>query len=171
MPCLQSQTLRPLMDIGFFRHCCAAVRRIATVISGLVVSAGCAAAQSERGAPAKPETVADPLGPGGLFQMFGGLILVLAIIIGLAWAVRRFGRFGPQGGGALRIVGGLSMGARERVVLLQAGETQILVGVAPGRVQTLHVLDKPVEPGSQPPGEQVFADRLKQVLSREGSSK
>ena len=37
------------------------------------------------------------------------------------------------------------MGPRERIVLLEVGETQLLIGVAPGRIQTLHVLASPVD--------------------------
>lgn len=117
------------------------------------------------GAP-KPEIAADPLGPGSVVRMVGGLILVVALIFGLGWGARRFGRFGLQSGSALRVVSALSMGARERIVLIQAGDTQILVGVAPGRVQTLHVLDQPVAAQPDDAERERFADRLRQAMSR-----
>lgn len=81
---------------------------------------------------------------GSLAQVTLGLLLVLALIIGIAWLLRRYGRLQSAANGSLKILGGLSIGARERVVLLQVGDTQLLVGVAPGRVQTLHVLDEPL---------------------------
>jgi flagellar protein FliO/FliZ len=43
--------------------------------------------------------------------------------------------------GEIAILSGVSLGPRERAVLLRVGNTRLLVGVAPGRVQTLHVLD------------------------------
>lgn len=85
-------------------------------------------------------------------QVVVGLLVVLALIIGLAWLARNVLRIQPQGRGKLRVLGGLSIGSRERVVLVQAGEQQLLLGVAPGRVQTLHVLDEPIaeEPAAAP---------------------
>lgn len=81
-----------------------------------------------------------PLADGQLLQTAGGLLLVLVLIVGLAWAVRRFGRLPSAAKGQLEILGGLSLGARERVVLLKVEDARLLVGVAPGRVQALHVL-------------------------------
>ena len=78
-----------------------------------------------------------------------GLGVVLALIVLSAWAYRRLARV-PRGvGGALRVLGGLSLGTRERVVLIQVGDEQLLLGVAPGRVEALHVLAAPI-PTSAP---------------------
>ncbi len=95
-----------------------------------------------------PVQITPPLSPGvsggSLVQVTLGLLLVLAMIVGIAWLLRRYGRLQSAASGSLKIIGGLSIGPRERVVLLQVGDTQLLVGVAPGRVQTLHVLDEPL---------------------------
>jgi len=42
------------------------------------------------------------------------------------------------------VISGLSIGAKERLVLIEVGKEQVLLGVSPGRVQTLHVLEEPV---------------------------
>ena len=104
-----------------------------------------------------------------LLQLTLGMLLVLGLIVIIAWLLKRTGRFQMAAGGGLRILGGLSMGARERVVLMQVGETQLLLGVAPGRVQTLHVLDEPLEsqPAASMPG---FADQLGRLLNKEKTS-
>ncbi len=94
---------------------------------------GSAAAEAPLKAPA-------PLSSGQLLQTVGGLLLVLLLIAGLAWAVRRFGRLPSGAKGQLEILGGISLGARERVVLLKVEDTRLLIGVAPGRVQALHIL-------------------------------
>lgn len=90
---------------------------------------------------ARPAVSNPPLMDSGLvMQMILGLILVLMLIAAGAWLMRRF--MPLRGGqGALQILGGLTLGSRERVVLLQVGDTRLLLGVAPGRVQTLHVLN------------------------------
>ena len=42
------------------------------------------------------------------------------------------------------MLGGISVGQRERVLLIQVGETQLLIGVAPGSVQRIHELPEPI---------------------------
>ncbi len=92
-----------------------------------------------------PAPAAGPaLDAGSVLQVFLGLVAVLVLIGGVAWLLRHVLRLQPTMSGQLRILGGLSMGARERVVLLKVGDTQLLLGVAPGRVHTLHVLDRPL---------------------------
>jgi flagellar protein FliO/FliZ len=106
-----------------------------------------------------------PLGTGELLQVGLGLAVVLGAIGLAAWLLHRLGRVGGALGGALRVVGGLSVGTRERVVLVQVGERQLLLGVAPGRVQTLYVLDQPLS-APQPPAE--FAAALRTLIRKQG---
>lgn len=91
--------------------------------------------------PSPPEGV---LNPGSAIQLILGLFVVLFLIVASGWLFKRFGRW--QGGYSdqLKIVGGLAVGARERIVLVQVGEQQLLVGIAPGNIRTLHVLDEPL---------------------------
>ena len=107
-------------------------------------------------------TVSDPLVAGGILNVVLSLGLVLLAIWGAAWLMRRLSLMQAPAGGAMKLLGGLAVGQRERVVLVQVGETQLLLGVAPGEVRTLHVLDKPVEVAPQP-GEG-FAERLSQFM-------
>jgi flagellar protein FliO/FliZ len=117
------------------------------------------------GAEAEQHTPS-PLGAGALIQSAGGLLLILALIFGLAWLLRRFGRLPQAGKGMVSVVGGVSLGPRERAVILQVGDTRLLVGVAPGRVQTLHVLE-PVEAEAEQTTAESFYGRLKMAMRRE----
>jgi flagellar protein FliO/FliZ len=123
-------------------------------------------AAEEAAATAQPLS-GDPLAVGNLVQLTLGMLAVLLLLGGMAWLLRRSGRFTSGVHGALRILGGVSMGTRERIVLLQVGKQQLLVGVAPGRIQTLHVLAEPIEapdaPAGQKPG---FAQALEIALGR-----
>lgn len=106
-----------------------------------------------------------PMAADNLLQTGLGLFMVLALILAVAWIARRMGRFQGGSGSSLRVIGGLSMGTRERVVLIQVGETQLLVGVAPGRVQTLHVLPEAVSaPDADTNQENAFATSLNSLL-------
>jgi len=139
--------------------------KVLAIISGLffqLLSLSAWAADKAR--PAEISTGIDPLSGANLGQLAIGLLFVLLMVIGLAWLLRRVGGVSLGGSQALKVIGGMSMGARERVVLLQVGETQLLVGVSPGRIQTLHVLDKPVVVTDQNEHDKGFADKLAVAL-------
>jgi flagellar protein FliO/FliZ len=77
----------------------------------------------------------------GTLRVTLAMFLVLGALLALAWIMRRM-RGGPSAGDSgLRVLSQVSLGARERAVLLRVGAQQILVGVAPGNVRMLHVLD------------------------------
>ncbi len=92
----------------------------------------------------QPVKVGSGVATTGLAQMVTGLLVVLALIFVAAWLYRRFGRMPFMANGAMKILGVLSLGTRERIVLLQVGEQQLLVGIAPGQMRTLHVLEEPL---------------------------
>ena len=77
-------------------------------------------------------------------QVTLSLMLVLAAVFAAAWVVRRLRNFGRPGVGAINIIADVALGTKERAVLIQVGAQQLLLGVAPGRVNTLHVLAEPV---------------------------
>ena len=97
-------------------------------------------------APAHPTVI------GGLGEVAFALIVVLAAIFAIAWLLRRMRIVGNRVGGAIDVLANVQLGQKERAVLLKVGSTQILVGVAPGQVNTLHVLTEPLEiTKTQPP--------------------
>lgn len=120
------------------------------------------AAESEKAAMATP--------PVMLGQVFLGLLLVVGMILGMAWLLKRMGGGGYAQGKSMKVVAALSLGAREKAVLVQVGDKQMMLGVAPGRVNCLHVFDEPIVPpptdseGSHTSGE--FAGRFKEVLAQ-----
>ena len=112
----------------------------------------------------------DHMSSGYLAQLVVGLLFVLLCIVVLAWLAKRFNRLQSSSYGALQVLGGISMGARERVVLVQVGTTQLLLGVAPGRINMLHELEQPLEKsGADIVGSSFsrgFAEKLSTALSR-----
>jgi flagellar protein FliO/FliZ len=76
------------------------------------------------------------------------LFLVLGVVLVLAKVVRRARGAGSRGAQLLEVLAEVSLGAKERAVLLRVGRTQVLVGVAPGQVSPLHVLAGPLEPAA-----------------------
>src|SRR5262245_37613716 len=91
-----------------------------------------------------PMPVTDPIGPGSVLQLTLSLAAVVAAIFGLGWILRRLHGLPGSTHRALKVIATLPVGTRERIAIIQAGDTQVLVGLSPGRIQTLHVLDRPV---------------------------
>lgn len=91
-----------------------------------------------------PPPVSIPSPPlGGLLQVLLGLAVVLAAVWATAWLLRRFSPGQGVAGGTLHVVGGLMVGPKERVVVVEAGETWLLLGVAQGQVNLLHSMPRP----------------------------
>jgi flagellar protein FliO/FliZ len=118
-------------------------------------------------APTAINTVA-PSGVGSLGQVTLALGLVLAVIFGAAWVLRRMRGFGKPSGAALKVIADLPLGQKERAVLIRCGTTQLLLGVAPGRVSTLHVLAEPLllDTGTTAAGSNSPAVDFKAILKR-----
>jgi flagellar protein FliO/FliZ len=122
-----------------------------------------AAATSTPAALAQQATTAAATGlSGGLVQATLGLAIVLALIWGAAWLVRRLAPAAGSVGSAIRIVAAQSVGPRERVVLIEVGEQWLLVGVAPGQVNALQALPKGAVPATASPAAGAFG----RILSR-----
>jgi flagellar protein FliO/FliZ len=90
-------------------------------------------------------TATHAVGIGGLGQVTLALLVVLGTLFALAWLLRRMRGFGNRVGDAIDVLAHVTLGQKERAVLLKVGNTQILLGVAPGRVNTLYVLPEPLE--------------------------
>lgn len=112
--------------------------------------------------------LAAPAAPAAaLGQTVLGLVAILLLIAALAWMARRLNVGAGAQAGVLRAEAVLPLGARERLVLVRAGDVQLLVGVAPGRVQHIHTFTEPlpVAATNTPAG---FKDALQALLQRGG---
>jgi flagellar protein FliO/FliZ len=109
----------------------------------MLMSAQAFAAEKQFAAPEMTQHA--PATPAGsLVQVTISLLLVLAAVFAAGWVMRKMRGFGRLQSDAVTIIADLPLGAKERAVLLQVGSQQVLIGVAPGRVTTLHVLAEPV---------------------------
>lgn len=71
-------------------------------------------------------------------QTLGGLLLVLGLIFGLAWATRRLQTLRGVQTASMVIEGGLQIGAKERVLMIRAADQHFLIGVTASQVSLLH---------------------------------
>jgi flagellar protein FliO/FliZ len=111
----------------------------------------------------------DPMSGSYLMQLILGLFVVVLCIVALAWFAKKMNRFHSVANDSLKIISGISMGARERIVLLQVGDEQLLVGVSPGRINKLHVLSAEItasnEASSDIESNKSFSDKLKTMMA------
>ncbi|MCG4453688.1 MULTISPECIES: flagellar biosynthetic protein FliO [unclassified Pseudomonas] len=108
---------------------------------------------------------------GQLLQLLLGLLLVVGLIFLLAWVMRRVQQLGPRGGQVIKIVASQALGPRDRLVLVQVGGEQLLLGLTPGRIAPLHVLKEPVHLPDGEPASTEFAQRLMELLGKDQKDK
>lgn len=106
-----------------------------------------------------------------LLPVAASLMLVIGLILGLAWLLRRMPGGPRASGGLVRVKAALAVGTRERVVWIEAGGKQLLVGVTQQNIRTLHEFagEGPADP---PPGEGLpvggaFAEQLRKLLGKQ----
>jgi flagellar protein FliO/FliZ len=122
-------------------------------------------------APVAVPQVSSALGAGvggQLLQLVLGLLLVVGLIFVLAWLMRRVQRSGPAGNQVIELVGSRALGPRDRLVLVQVGNEQVLLGVSPGSITALHVMNEPVQVPETQNATPEFARRLMEVLGNKG---
>jgi len=80
-------------------------------------------------------------------RVFLGLVLVLALMFALAWLAKRM-RLAPGAigsAGVIRTLAVSSLGNREKLLLVQVGEEQLLLGVTSQQITLLHELKTPID--------------------------
>lgn len=77
-------------------------------------------------------------------SMILSLLMVLGLIVISALVLKRF-NLTQQSSNQLKVIASLSLGAKERVVVVQIGEQQLVLGVCPQQISLLKNLDTPIE--------------------------
>ena len=70
------------------------------------------------------------------------LVLVLAIFYLLANIFKKYTGMSIKNNSTMRVLGGLSLGGKDKVVVLQAGDVNLLLGVSASGITKLHQFDK-----------------------------
>lgn len=99
-----------------------------------------------------------------LATTLGSLLLVIGLILFLAWLLKRMRVpvFGQSNG--LSVVKQLPVGTKERVMIIQAGEQQYLIGVTSQSIQLLAQLEQPLPQEVQ--SSRPFPNQLMQLLKK-----
>ncbi|OEZ47274.1 flagellar protein FliO [Janthinobacterium sp. MP5059B] len=144
----------------------------ATVPAATAVPASAPAADLPAMPPGAPMTMAPTSSAGSLLQTILALMFVLALLIGLAWFMKRYGPKVMGGNNKMRVVSSLNLGGRERIVLVEVADQWIVVGASPGRINALATM--PRQEGELPqlataqngPAAANFSEWLKQTIEK-----
>ena len=91
-------------------------------------------------------------------QTLAALAVVVATIFAAAWVMRRLQPGGGLASPLLKTIAAAPLGPRERVVVVEVGDTWLVLGVAQGSVRKLHTLPRGEVPAA--PAKQAFAGAL-----------
>jgi len=108
-----------------------------------------------------------------MFQALLGLTVVLVLMVGLAWLAKRFSPTKGGAAGSVKVVGGVNVGNRERVLVVEVGDQWVVVGVAPGRVNALATMARQESATVDTPLTETpqFANWLKKTIDKRNGHK
>lgn len=122
-----------------------------------------------------PSSLSDPLSWSALLRVFGTLAVVLLVFVAVLRGLRRVRLGGGRAPhGAMRVVGSLALSPRERLLLVQVGAQQLLIGSSAQGLNCLHVLPEPIStdvPSGSAPAAMLqanFADWLRRARGQGG---
>ncbi|GAB1258078.1 flagellar biosynthetic protein FliO [Aurantivibrio plasticivorans] len=101
-----------------------------------------------------------------IMQVFMGLLAVLALIFALAWLARRISGGTFLQNQHMQIVSSLSLGAREKLLLVELGEKQLLLGITAQNINTLHVIDEPIVDTKTQREVSDFSRKIKDIMKK-----
>ncbi|MBR7798949.1 flagellar biosynthetic protein FliO [Undibacterium fentianense] len=108
----------------------------------------------------------------GLLQIFLALAVVIGIMLLLAWIVKRVGPIGNNQQLPVKIIGGTTVGNRERVMVIEVADQWLVIGVTSQQINVLSTMPKQDIPANSHPTTNVsvpFADWLKKTIDKGAS--
>ncbi len=93
-----------------------------------------------------------------------GLVMVVAAILIVGFLYSRVSRLGGVGNNVIDIVASRSIGPKERLLLIEIANKQLLVGITSSNVQTLHLFEQPVVTRSEASQSSGFGQRFREIL-------
>jgi len=111
---------------------------------------------------------------GNFLQVILSLLLVLIVIAIVAWVLKRIALPHNVSGKLIKVVSGVAVGQRERIVLVEVNDTWLVVGVAPGHVTALHTMPKnvlpPITDNTSPEESNKFQSWLKIMMEKRNAA-
>ena len=105
-----------------------------------------------------------PVGIPGVLGFGVSLILVIVAILVVGWLYAQMRGVRGASSNVINILASQSLGSKEKIVLVEVGDKQIVVGMTAAHLQTLHVFEEPVVSSAERAGNSAFAERLLKTL-------
>lgn len=101
-----------------------------------------------------------------MVQVALALGLVIGLIVLAAWVMRRFSLLPRTAGGVMRVVSGVMIGQRERVVIVEVRDQWLVLGVTPQSVNVLSSMPKPEDAELPEVAVPAFAEKFAKALQK-----
>lgn len=109
-------------------------------------------------------------GSGGhLLSVTLALSLIVVLIVAVSWFIRRFSQGMFINSAQMKIIASLPLGTRERIMLVDVGGQQLLLGVTANQINTLHVFSEPIASPTPAATVSDFSRKLMSVLQQKNS--
>ncbi|WP_045097424.1 flagellar biosynthetic protein FliO [Legionella fallonii] len=119
-----------------------------------------------RWALALPTDGANLISRNELLRLITGLLMVLLVIVCLSWIVKRLNVVKLSTSKGFQSIASMTLGAKEKIILLKVGERYLLVGVGASTVNTLHDFGEQLPAGFDAENKTTFAELLKSAVGK-----
>lgn len=106
--------------------------------------------------------------PGvGLLQIGFALFIVIGLMVLAAWFMKRLGPISHSNKIAMKVIGGISLGSREKIMVIEVADQWLVLGVTAHNISNLAQVPKQDDMLLQPAsGNAPFADWLKRTIEK-----
>lgn len=143
----------------------APIRLIGSLLAGWLASST-AIANTVAASVANPAPVSYS---SSLIQVVLALALVLLMMLGAAWFFKRLGLVNFKQQLPVKVIGGLNLGNRERLMVVEIADQWLVLGVTSQQISTLATLEKQsslLTQNESTPNQALFADWLQKKLNK-----
>ena len=106
------------------------------------------------------------IGANEIFHLGTGLVVVVGVILLCGWVYLRTQGPKRHAGEVFNVVASQALGPKERILLVEVANKQLVIGMTASQVQTLHVFDEPIVEEVERSAPLKFSERLKSALVR-----
>jgi flagellar protein FliO/FliZ len=104
-----------------------------------------------------------------LLSVTMALLFIVALIFAVSWFMRRFGQGVFSNTAQMKVIATMPLGTRERIMLIDVGGQQLLLGVTATNINTLHVFAEPVVLATNNTQTSDFSSKLMALLQQKNN--
>lgn len=94
------------------------------------------------------------------------LMGIIGLIFAISWFVKRFSQGAFSANAHIKILSAMPLGTRERIVLIEVGGQQLLLGITSTNINTLHMFETPIVVENKTDNQSDFSRKLMAILQQ-----